>query len=153
MADDDVVTLLSSTGTQFQVLVGTAKLMGTLQDLIEDSGVENEVPLPSVSHDALLKLVHFCTVQVDIKRSKPEIKAWNNNFIKGLSKAELCELGIASNYVALEELLDLISEKFASFVKGKSTKNMRKILNVKNDWKKGEEALIRAEYAWHKAIE
>lgn len=146
------VIVTTEEGFEYNVRVEAAILMETIKDVIEDTGIEAPIPLPAIPGNIFSKLIIFCVHQIDVTKSAVEIENWNNNFIKIQTKTDLYELALASNWVNLKKLLRLITDKIASLVKGKSTENMRKILNVKNDWNEGEEDEIRNEHSWHKVV-
>ncbi|CAN0843236.1 SKP1-like protein 11 [Linum grandiflorum] len=60
----------------------------------------------------------------------------------------LFDLILAADYLNIKELLDLTCQKAAHMISGKTTKEMRKISNIKNDFTPEEEANIRNGNRW-----
>ena len=157
MADDDVVTLQSQDGQDFQVEVKVAKMSGTLKDLIDDAGVENAVPLPNVTGKILSKVVDYCkhhtehpnAVGEDKKDEKrtDDIIPWDLEFCK-VDQPTLFELILAANYLDIKELLDLTCKTVANMIKGKTPEEIRKTFNIKNDFTPEEEEQVRKENEW-----
>ncbi|CAN0924896.1 SKP1-like protein 11 [Linum grandiflorum] len=54
----------------------------------------------------------------------------------------------AVDYLNIKELLDLKCRKAAHMISEKTTEDMRKIFNIKNDFTPEEEANIRIENRW-----
>ena len=54
----------------------------------------------------------------------------------------------AANFLDIKTLIDLMCNTIADRIKGKTTKEIRTILNIKNDFTPEEEAALRAEHAW-----
>ncbi|CAN0893409.1 SKP1-like protein 11 [Linum grandiflorum] len=52
------------------------------------------------------------------------------------------------DYLNIKELMDLTCQKAAHMISGKTTKEMCKIFNIKNDFTPDEEANIRIENRW-----
>ncbi|KAM0039044.1 putative SKP1/BTB/POZ domain superfamily, SKP1 component, dimerization [Helianthus debilis subsp. tardiflorus] len=55
---------------------------------------------------------------------------------------------MAANYLNIKSLLDLTCKTVADMVKGKSTKEIRKMFNIKNDFTPEEEEQVRHENEW-----
>ncbi|CAN0827224.1 SCF ubiquitin ligase complex protein SKP1a [Linum grandiflorum] len=54
----------------------------------------------------------------------------------------------AADYLNIKELLDLTCRKAAHMISKKTTEEMRKIVNIKNDFTPEEEANIRIQNRW-----
>ncbi|CAN0917669.1 SCF ubiquitin ligase complex protein SKP1a [Linum grandiflorum] len=54
----------------------------------------------------------------------------------------------AADYLNIKELLELTCRKAAYMISEKTTEEMRKIFNIKNDFTPEEEANIRIENRW-----
>ncbi|KAF3673430.1 SKP1-like protein 20 [Capsicum chacoense] len=54
----------------------------------------------------------------------------------------------ASNYLNIESLLDLTCQTVADMIKGKTTEEIRKTFNIKNNFTPEEEEEVRKETAW-----
>lgn len=145
MDNNDVV--LTTHGKEFTVKACEWQLMGTIKDVVDDAGTDVSIPLPNMTVPVLEQLLTFCRANANPK-TEVELIQWNEQFISGLTKAEISDLVIAANYVDLPPLLTLGCSNLSSSLRGKSTKDMRAILGVQNDWAAEEEETIRKENAW-----
>lgn len=101
-----------------------------IKGMIDDSGPEEEIPLPNVKKAVLEKVVSFCTHLRE--NSPPEIEKplrsanisdvttpWYAEFIN-LEQELLFEIILAANYLDIKPLLDLACAKVASLIKNKT---------------------------------
>ena len=68
---DEKVKLLCNDGDVVEVSVKAAEQSVLIKGLIEESGVEEEIPLPQVKKSILEKVIIFCTRMLD--HQPPEI--------------------------------------------------------------------------------
>ncbi|CAN0883877.1 SKP1-like protein 4 [Linum grandiflorum] len=76
-----------------------------------------------------------------------KVRKWDQEFVK-VNLAKLFDLILVADYLNIKELLDLTCQKEAHMIFGKTTEEMRKIFNIKNDFTPEEEANIRIENHW-----
>lgn len=156
--EGETVTLLSQDGKDFKIILEVARMSETIKNLIEDSGIDNPIPLPNVSSDILEKVVTYCTyhhahpVAVVSEENKDEkrtddIGAWDAEFCK-IDQKTLFDLILAANYLDIKDLLDLTCKTVANMIKGKTPEEIRKTFNIKNDFTPEEEEQIRKENEW-----
>jgi S-phase kinase-associated protein 1 len=127
----------------------------TVKNMIEDTGMDHPIPLPSVSSKILAKVIEYCKYHVDNQKAsddKPatpedEIKAWNLDFVK-VDQATLFELISAANYLRIKNLVDLTCQTVADMIKGKTPEELKKTFNIKNDFTPEEEEEVRRENPW-----
>ena len=152
------VKLLCSDGEIVEVDVEIAEKSVLIKGLIDDSGTEEEIPLPNVKKAILEKVVAFCTYLKD--NTPPEIEKplrsanladvtspWYADFVN-LDQEVLFELILASNYLDIKPLLELSCAKVASLIKNKSIPEIRKFFNIENDFTPEEEQQIMEENKW-----
>ena len=126
--------------------------------MIDDSGIEEEIPLPNVKKVILEKVVSFCTHLRD--NEPPEIEKplksanmselttqWYSEFIN-LDQEVLFDVILAANYLDIKHLLDLSCAKVASMIKNKTVPEIRRFFNIENDFTPEEEAQIMEENQW-----
>ncbi len=118
MADDDKVKLVSQDGQVFEVEVGVAKLSETVRNLIEDAGIEYDVPLPNVTGKILSKVIEYVEYHAnnptppkvtdgkENEKRTDDIIPWDVTFMK-VDQATLFELILAANYLDIKPLLDV----------------------------------------------
>ena len=99
-----------------------------VKGIVDDSGVEDEIPLASVKKPILEKVIEYC--QHITENTPPEIEKplrsnnlndvvneWYANFVD-LDQEVLFELILASNFMDIKSLLELACAKVASLIKG-----------------------------------
>ena len=152
------VKLVTSEGETVSVDAETASKSVLIKGMIDDSGVDEEIPLPNVKKTILVKIIEFC--EYIRKNSAPEIEkplrsnnlndvttAWYAEFVN-LDQEVLFELILAANYLDIKPLLELSCAKVASLIKNKSIPEIRKFFNIENDFTPEEEAQIMEENKW-----
>lgn len=154
----DTYTLKSKDEMTFNVTEDVAKLMGTVNDLIEDGVVTKKgIPLPAVTGNILSKVVEYCAHRVanpppvrgedEGPETSDDITDWERAFCK-VDQTTLFEMILAANYLDVKPLLDLTCKTVANMIKGKTPEEIRKIFNIKNDFSPEEEEQIRKENEW-----
>ena len=152
------VRLLCSDGEEVEIDLDIAEKSVLIKGLIDDSGTEEQIPLPNVKRPILEKVIQFCTHLKD--HAPPEIEkplksvdmasvvdAWYADYIN-LEQEVLFELIMASNYLDIKPLLELSCSKVASLIKNKSIQEIRKFFNIENDFSPEEELQIMEENKW-----
>ena len=76
------------------------------------------------------------------------VEKWDEEFINIGDTRELLELVIAADYLEIGELKRLGEAKIATYLKGKTTQQMREFLGIQNNYTPEEENSIRKEYEW-----
>ena len=152
------VKLLCSDGEEVELDLEIAEKSVLIKGLIDDSGLEESIPLPNVKKPILEKVVESCAYLKD--QTAPEIEKplksvdmasvvdpWYANYIN-LEQEVLFELIMASNYLDIKPLLELACAKVASMIKNKSIPEIRKFFNIENDFSPEEEQQIMEENKW-----
>ncbi|EDV46760.1 S-phase kinase-associated protein 1 [Drosophila erecta] len=140
------IKLQSSDGVIFQTTVQAASLSKTIKTLLEIAAVENDeddiVPLPNVGSfilDKILAWAHHHKDDPQLTSNDEEsqgcsddISPWDANFMN-VDRGTLFELILAANYLEITDLMDLSSKTVANMIRGKSTEQIRQILNIRNE--------------------
>eukprot|EP00435_Cladocopium_sp_Y103_P060943 s2085_g22.t1 len=115
------------------------------KNMVDDSGTDEEIPLPNVKTAILSKVIDYCKYHKD---SPPEeiqkplkstnlvecgVSEWDNEYVN-IEQEVLFELILAANYLDIKSLLDLTCAK-----------EIRKQFNIVNDFTPEEEAQVREE--------
>ncbi|KAF6144598.1 hypothetical protein GIB67_006090 [Kingdonia uniflora] len=145
-------TLKSSDGEAFEVEEAVAVQLKTIERLIEDDCANNAIPLPNVASNILAKVIEYCKKHVGSSEENKTVvdenlKTWDTEFMK-TDQATLFDLTLAANYLEIKNLLDLTCQTVADMIKGKTPEEIRKLLNIKNDFTPEEEAELRRENQW-----
>jgi len=153
------VKLKSSQGDVFVVEREVAVMSNLLKNMIEDSGPDEEIPLPNVKSTILQKVIDYCKhhrdeppeeIQKPLKShvlTECGVTDWDNTFVT-IEQEVLFELILAANYLDIKCLLDLTCAKVASLIKGKTPEEIRQQFNIANDFTPEEEAQVREENKW-----
>ena len=154
----DKCRLTTMDGETVEVAVAIAQKSVLVNGIIDDSGIEDEIPLGSVKKAILDKIIEYCTYIHD--NAAPEIEKplrsnnlndvvsdWYANFVN-LDQEVLFELILAANFMDIKSLLELACAKVASLIKGKTIPETRKFFNIENDFTPEEEAQIMDENRW-----
>jgi S-phase kinase-associated protein 1 len=158
MSGGKQLRLASKEGEEFVVEVEVACKSQLIKNMVEDSGAEEEIPLPNVSSAVLAKVIEYCRHHKD--SDPPEIEKpikstqisdfvapWDATFVE-VEQEMLFELILAANYLDIKSLLDLTCAKVATMIKGKTPEEIRRQFNIVNDFTPEEEAQIREENRW-----
>jgi len=149
--NQETVQLVSSDGRIFTVPVDLAKMSGTIDNLIEDTGITGQIPLPNVAGDILELAIQHITwkKQNPTNEGLNELHDWEKQFCEALPTMEtLFNLILAANYLDIKCLLDCTCRYTASLIKGKTPQEIQKTFNIKNDFTPEEEEQIRKENDW-----
>jgi S-phase kinase-associated protein 1 len=146
MSDNDMITLQSQDGQEFQVLLKTAQMSTTIKNLIEDIGAETVIPLPNISTKILTKFMEYFNYHAQ-EHEEEETKVWNTEFCK-VDQPMLFEMILAANYLDMKDLLDLTCDTVANMVKGKTPDEIRKTFNITHDFTPEEEEQVRKDNEW-----
>mmetsp|Transcript_51189 Transcript_51189/g.136369 ORF Transcript_51189/g.136369 Transcript_51189/m.136369 type:complete len:165 (+) Transcript_51189:118-612(+) len=157
--DGEQLKLKSSQGEVFEVEPEVACMSTLIKNMVDDSGTDEEIPLPNVKTAILSKVLDYCKyhkdnapeeIQKPLKSTNLEecgVSEWDSEYVR-IEQEELFELILAANYLDIKSLLDLTCAKVASMIKGKNTEEIRKQFNIVNDFTPEEEAQVREENRW-----
>ncbi|MCO5596346.1 hypothetical protein L7F22_050407 [Adiantum nelumboides] len=157
MSKESKVKLKSSDDEMFEVEEVVAFESQTIKDMVEDTGTDSVIPLLNVSSKILSQVIEYCRyhaleVPKGGSEDKPavtdeEVKHWDADFLK-VDQATLFDLILAANYLNIQRLLDLTCQCVADMIKDKTPEEIRKTLNIKNDFTPEEEEEVRRENQW-----
>mmetsp|Transcript_87226 Transcript_87226/g.241929 ORF Transcript_87226/g.241929 Transcript_87226/m.241929 type:complete len:168 (+) Transcript_87226:94-597(+) len=155
----ELVKLKSSQGEIFEVEPEVACMSTLIKNMVDDSGTDEEIPLPNVKTSILSKVIDFCKHHKDCPPEEIQkplkspsliecgVSEWDNDYVN-IEQDFLFELILAANYLDIKSLLDLTCAKVASMIKGKTPEEIRKQFNIVNDFTPEEEAQVREENRW-----
>ena len=153
-----MVRLISQEGEYIEVDQETVVLSVLIKSMIDDSGTEEDIPLPNVTKPILDKVLEFCKHVKDDPFTEIEkplktdnlrdiVSDWYADFVE-LEQEILFEVILAANYLDIKPLLELAWAKVATMIKGKSVVEVRNLFNIENDLTPEEEAQILEENRW-----
>ena len=145
-----MVKLISIEGDEIEVDLETANMSVLIKSMIDDSGPDEDIPLPNVKKNILEKVIEFCQhlkenplqeIEKPLKTAnlRDIVAPWYADFIE-MEQEILFEIVLAANYLDIKQLLELSCAKVASMIKGKSVQEVRNLFNIQNDFTPEEEA-------------
>ncbi|KAJ4840077.1 hypothetical protein Tsubulata_046243 [Turnera subulata] len=144
-----MITLLSSDSEEFVVEEAVAVQSQTIKHLIQDGcSTDESIPLPNVTSPVLSKVIEYCKKHIGDIEEKEELKAWDAEFVKDDDFDALASLIMAANFLDIKGLLDLVAQTLANMIKEKSPEEIRRMLNIKNDFTPEEDEAYRKENQW-----
>ncbi|KAF7019189.1 hypothetical protein CFC21_032390 [Triticum aestivum] len=149
------IMLKSSEGEEFEIDKAVAMESQTIRHMIEDECTDNAIWLPNVNSNILSMVIEYCKKHVQASPKPADsaaaaascstsaaaaapaptegMKSWDAEFIK-VDQATLFDLILAANYLDIKGLLDLTCQIVADMIKGKTSEEIRKTFNIKNDF-------------------
>ena len=139
-----------------------ASMSVVIKNMIDDTEDTNEdIPqLPNVNSAILSKVIEHCQYHKDeitpqeIKKPLTSnnllecgVSAWDVDYVD-IDQEVLFALILAANYLDIKSLLDLTCAKVAAMIKGKTVEEVRRQLNIVNDFTPEEEAHVREDNPW-----
>ena len=153
-----LVKLMTSDGELVEVSRECAEASVLIKGIIDDSGIEDDIPLPQVKKAILDKIVVYC--QYITTNAAPEIEKplrsnqlsdvvneWYADYVN-VEQELLFELILAANFLDIKSLLELCCAKVASVIKGMTIPEIRDYFHIENDFTPEEEAQIMDENRW-----
>ena len=156
MADDDIVTVVTSDDDKFTLTVKEASASDTMRNLIEDAGIEEPIPLPNVDTVIMTKIVDYLKyhgktpanpLQDAEKDENPLLDPFDAEFCK-VDTETLFKIILAANFLDIKTLLDVTCLTVSNMIKGKTPEEIRKLFNIENDFTPEEEEQVRKENEW-----
>lgn len=149
------IILISSDKQVFEVNMDVAIQSRMVKNIIEDTGVDEIVPIPNVHSRIFALVIEFCKFHADAEKKiddRPaktveEVDAWDAMFMN-VDQSTLLQLIHAANYLDIEHLLNLTCQTIAQILKGKTPEEIRMILNIENDLTPEEKDDVRRETQW-----
>ncbi|CAD8047432.1 unnamed protein product [Paramecium primaurelia] len=156
---ENKVKLSTQDGVIIEVDKEVACKSHLINTIIDDTGSEEEIPLPNVKSSILKKVIQYCELHRNDTPPEIEKPLRSNNlsdcveqkdaeFIDIPNLEELFDIILAANYLDIKSLLDLSCAKVATYIKGKTPEEIRKTFNIQNDLTQEEEQQIREENKW-----
>ncbi len=130
-----MLKLLSQEGDVFEVENDVGIMSKLIKCMVEDSGPDEEIPLPNVKSAILIKVIEYCNHHKNSPVAEIEkplktidmrqlVSEWDAEFMM-IEHDMLFELIKAANYLDIKSLLDLSCAKIASMLKGKTPEQIR----------------------------
>ncbi|MED6106467.1 hypothetical protein PIB30_005101 [Stylosanthes scabra] len=128
------IKLVSSDGGAFEVDYEVAFMSQTIEDLIkaDPAAASDEISISVVSSKTLKKVIEYCKKHTEYESSSNSItkEEWDAEFLKVDQPEKLFDLVLASNYLNIKSLQNLVSNQIGKMMLGKSPSEIRKIFNI-----------------------
>ncbi|KAK1324425.1 SKP1-like protein 1A [Acorus calamus] len=144
------VILRSNEGEEFTVDEAAAAMSNLTLNMMSDGCADNPVPLHNVSDKTLKKVVQYIqkhALAAPPAAAEEDLREWDRDFID-VSTDDLYDILMAANYMEIPGLLDLVAQKTADLIKGKSAEEIRKTFKIPNDFSTEQDREIRKEANW-----
>ena len=157
--DDEKLVLVAKDGTECTVHKAVAtRLSALIKKSLESEEDKARFALPNCNGPSLQKIAAFMNhyasgePQPIPKPLKSKILAesvpeWDANLVD-MPNPQVFDLIMAANFMDIKPLLDLACACVASRIKGRSTTEIRSILNIENDTTPEEEAALKEKHKW-----
>ncbi len=159
--DDDAgskLILVSQEQEKFPVTKRVAMMSELIRTIVESDASDREIPLPHVRSHILNKVIAYMRHHVDSPPREIErpiktnimselVDQWDADFVD-TDRDSMYELIAAADYLHIRPLLDLTCAKVATIMKNKTPEQIRRALNIPNDFTPEEEESVRAENRW-----
>nr|XP_043613942.1 SKP1-like protein 13 [Erigeron canadensis] len=149
------IVLVSSEGEKFTTDESVAVQCKTIHHLIEDGCADSDIPVHNVTGKILSKVIEYCEKHAkspnntDDDQTDEELKAFDAGFYDFVNDQKTAfDIMLAANYLDNKSLLELGCKKVAESVKGLTTRDIRKLYRIRNDFTPEEEAKVQEENAW-----
>jgi len=134
-----------------QVALQSMLIKGMLEDI---PGSDEPIPLvhESCTFPIVEKIFEFLKMQLQFEKNhtdESEITEYEKKFV-AMEDDEIFNMIMATNYLDIKKLLDLLCKAVAEEIKKcKTTEDIRKRFNIVNDFTPEEEQKIREENCWY----
>ena len=149
-AELEYVKLKSKQEDLFEVETKAAFRSITIKNMVEDTGLDINVPVPMVDSSTLVKVIEYLKYHQRAEEEtipEDEQTRWDKDYVK-VDDETLFNTILAANYLDIKPLLDLTCKAVADEIKGKSPEEIRVRFNIKNDFTPEEEEEVKRENAW-----
>ena len=149
-AETEYVKLKSKQEELFEVETKAAFRSITIKNMVEDTGLDINVPVPMVDSSTLVKVIEYLKYHQRAEEEtipEDEQTRWDKDYVK-VDDETLFNTILAANYLDIKPLLDLTCKAVADEIKGKSPEEIRVRFNIKNDFTPEEEEEVKRENAW-----
>ena len=140
------VQLFTGDGSVFFVDEEVAKQSETIAHIIEDMGTEDPVPIPNVDSDTLKLIIQFCEFYSN-HHVEEEDKEFDSVFFD-MDINKIILVLSAANFLNISRLLKKASMAVANLIRGRSPKELRTLLGIKQEYTKEEMDSIMHENRW-----
>jgi len=160
---NDTITLLlqdsnvADPNDRFRLKIKVLKQSKTLSNLVDDVGVEHEIPLPNITKQMITLVAEF--VEKSLEQVSPVrdggesgnesgAHTWEVQFCEKLDDHSLFTLTTIANFLAIDNLLQASTDAITNIIKGKTPEEILKRFDVIDNFTKEEREEAERESCW-----
>jgi S-phase kinase-associated protein 1 len=117
-----------------------------INDIIEDIGDDEPIPLPTITSKVLTKILEYCSFY-SVSHLECEVEEFNKGFVN-IDIDFIFDLIQGANFLNIKSLLDILCAAVADRIRGKTPEQIREVFGIANDLTPEEEAAALAEHSW-----
>lgn len=160
MVENPQITLVTKETTKVKVNLEFRNISKLIRSILEDSSLNEEISIEYVSEATLNKIIEFCEHHNYTAPTHPKYPLQSNNisdalqdpwdvvYLQSLSKEQLIEIILASNYLDIKSLLEICLAGLAANFKGKEIEEISRDYAIIEDFTAEEEEKLRADFSW-----
>ena len=146
-----MLSIRSNDGPIFVVGKAVANMSGIVRGMLDDLGDDVQVELPNVTKAAMARTLEYCINHQRINDATVDAaatKQMGHDLMAEISHdmSALLELTNVANYLDIEELRDAACDFLAQMIDGKSTEEIRVLLNMASDFSEEEELAMQNDW-------
>ena len=141
--DHNEITIVTNDSISHTVEKKIISMSKTIKTIMEGDKNADKIDFDKINSPILKLIIDYCTYHYDNPSKQIEkplrddfekiVCSWDSNFLKPLSNELLFEMINIADYLNITDLFELLCAKVASLLKGKSSEEMREILDIKSD--------------------
>ncbi len=161
MQQSQNITLVSQEGERIKVDNQIKKMIGLLNDMLEDiDNYDEEIPLMNIPSSYLRDIIEYCTHYNFVKVSdipKPlasnnlaaELKDdWEAQFIARFDLEKLVKMIEYSNFLNVSAIFELCCASLGAMFKGRSFEQVKKEFNIEEEYTPEDEEELQRRFPW-----
>ncbi|XP_015163299.1 SKP1-like protein 11 [Solanum tuberosum] len=141
------LTLKTCDGKEFVHEEAIVVSSQTIKNMVEDDCVSNAIPLPNVHSKTMTKVIEYWKKHLEDGVSKDMLMDFDKAFVN-VHHSILHALILAANFLNDKEILYMMCQEVADWIKEKTPEEIRKEFDIKNDYTPEEEKEIHKENDW-----
>ncbi|KAK1382515.1 SCF ubiquitin ligase, SKP1 component [Heracleum sosnowskyi] len=145
-SDKKWITFKTSDDEEFVVEDSVGMMSQTVKNIVEDGCEPFVIPLKNIDGKTMGKIIEYCKKHIE-ESDEAVLEEFNAQFLD-LDQADLYDLYLAVNFLEIKDLLERVTDKVVGMIEGRSSEEIRKIFNIKNDLSPEEIEESRRENCW-----
>lgn len=140
------VTIITSDFQRIDADKSVIDQSAVINDIIEDIGDDEPIPLPTITSKVLTKILEYCSFH-NVSHLECEVENFNREFVN-IDMDFIFDLIQGANFLNIKSLLDILCTAVADLIRGKTPEQIREMFGIVNELTPEEEAAALAEHSW-----